>query len=51
MLLSFAGSALSIAMFELALDDGRVAIVEEKHYRLVPASEIGPEELRAYGGK
>lgn len=37
-----------IAMFELAIDDGKVVIVEEKHYRLVPASEIAPEELRSY---
>jgi len=38
-----------IAMFELAVEDERVVIVEEKHYRLVPSAEIGPEELRAYG--
>jgi len=38
-----------IAMFELAVEDGRVVIVEEKHYRLVPSAEIGPEELKAYG--
>jgi hypothetical protein len=37
-----------IAMFELALEDGRVEIVEEKHYRLVPSAEISIEELRAY---
>ena len=35
-------------MFELALEDGRVEIVEEKHYRLVPSAEISIEELRAY---
>ena len=38
-----------IAMFELAVEDGRVVIVEEKHYRLVPSAEITPEELKAYG--
>ena len=38
-----------IAMFELAIEDGRVVIVDEKHYRLVPSSEIGPDELKAYG--
>lgn len=38
-----------IAMFELAVEDGRVVIVDEKHYRLVPSAEIGPDDLRAYG--
>ena len=37
-----------IAMFELAIDGGRVVIVEEKHYRLVPSTEISPEDLRTY---
>jgi hypothetical protein len=37
-----------IAMFELAIEDGRVVIIEEKHYRLVPAADISIEELRAY---
>lgn len=40
-----------IAMFELSIEDGRVVIVEEKHYRLVPAVEISPDDLRAYGVK
>jgi hypothetical protein len=40
-----------IAMFELALENGCVVIVDEKHYRLVPSVEIGPDELRAYGSK
>jgi len=40
-----------IAMFELAVEDGRVVIVEEKHYRLVPSAEISPDELRAYRNK
>jgi hypothetical protein len=40
-----------IAMFELAVEDGRVVIVEEKHYRLVPSGDISPEELQAYGNK
>lgn len=40
-----------IAMFELSVEDGRVVIVEEKHYRLVPSTEISVEELKAYGGK
>lgn len=38
-----------IAMFELTVEDGKVVIVEEKHYRLVPSTEISPEELRSYG--
>lgn len=36
-----------IAMFELTIQpDERVVIVQEKHYRLVPASDIGEEDLR-----
>ncbi len=34
-----------IAMFELVIADDRVQIVEERHYKLVPASEISAEEL------
>jgi len=37
-----------IAMFELAVKDERVSIVDEKQYRLVAADEIGPEDLRTY---
>lgn len=37
-----------IAMFELAVEDERVVIVEEKHYLLVPSKEITPDDLRAY---
>jgi hypothetical protein len=37
-----------IAMFELTLEDGMVKVAEERHYRLVPASEITPEDLAAY---
>jgi hypothetical protein len=40
-----------IALFELAEEAGQVVVVDEKHYRLVPASEIGAEELRAYGAR
>jgi hypothetical protein len=40
-----------IAMFELTVEDGRVVVVEEKHYRLVPSAEISIEELRAYRHK
>ncbi len=37
-----------MAMFELTVQDGRVCVVDEKHYRLVPADNIGVDELRAY---
>ena len=40
-----------IAMFELSVEDGRVVVVEEKHYRLVPSAEISIEELVAYRKK
>lgn len=38
-----------IAMFELRRDGDEVRLVQEKHYRLVPAKEITPEELKKYG--
>jgi hypothetical protein len=37
-----------IAMFELALDGEDVKLVEEKHYKLVPADQIGAEDLKRY---
>jgi hypothetical protein len=37
-----------IAMFELAEDEGSIVIVDEKHYRLVPAAEIANSDLQAY---
>ncbi|MDD2240192.1 MAG: endonuclease [Kiritimatiellae bacterium] len=37
-----------IALFELALDEGMVKIVEEKHYRLVPCDQITGEDLQTY---
>ena len=43
----FVGDDL-MALFELALDDEMVKIVEERHYRLVPASEISEKEVRRY---
>jgi hypothetical protein len=39
-----------IALFELTLIDDEVKILEEKHYRLVPADKIGAEDLRLYSG-
>jgi hypothetical protein len=43
----FMGADL-IAMFELTLQDGMVKVAEERHYRLVPASEISKEDLASY---
>ncbi len=37
-----------IALFELGLLDEEVRIVEERHYTLVAADQIGHEDLRAY---
>jgi hypothetical protein len=37
-----------IALFELALDGLEVKVVEEKHYRLVPADEITGDDLKRY---
>ena len=36
-----------IALFELTLQREDVKVVEEKHYRLVPSSEIEDQDLRA----
>jgi hypothetical protein len=38
-----------IALFELTLEDGVLKIVDEAHYRLVPADAISPEDLAGYG--
>jgi len=37
-----------IALFELQPARGKVSVVSEKHYHLVPAKELSPEELAAY---
>ena len=37
-----------IALFELTLEDGQVKVVEERHYRLVPATEIDARAVREY---
>lgn len=37
-----------VALFELALDEGQVKVVEERHYRLVPASELDERAVRDY---
>jgi hypothetical protein len=38
-----------IAIFELTQEGDEIKVVEEKHYRLVPADQIGPADLKAYG--
>ncbi len=40
-----------IALFELGLEEGMVKVVEEKHYKLVPASDISEKELRVYANR
>ena len=37
-----------IAMFELTVEDDQVKVVEERHYRLVPAAEVDAKAVRAY---
>ena len=34
-----------IAMFEVTMEDGEIKVVQEKHYRLVPAAEVTPDDL------
>ena len=40
-----------IAMFELAVVDGDVKVVDEKHYQLVAASAISIEDLQQYSNR
>jgi hypothetical protein len=40
-----------IAMFELTLQDDQVKIVEERHYKLVPAEQITAVDLDTYSGR
>ena len=37
-----------IAMFELAVVDGVIKVVDEKYYQLVPSNSISPEDLKSY---
>ena len=37
-----------IALFELTLQDDQVRVVEEKHYKFVPASELDASAIRNY---
>ena len=38
----------AIALFELTVEAGRVLIVEERHYRLVPSDQIDADTMRQY---
>lgn len=38
----------TVALFELTLADGEIKVVEERHYRLVPASGLDQDALRNY---
>ncbi|MEQ1844006.1 MAG: endonuclease [Nitrospira sp.] len=40
-----------IAMFELALENGDVRIVDERHYKLVPSDQISAVDLKAYSAR
>ncbi|WP_267553083.1 endonuclease [Rhizobium rhizogenes] len=37
-----------IALFELTLEDGQVKVVEERHYKLVPAAELDRNAIKSY---
>jgi hypothetical protein len=37
-----------IALFELTVENDRVLVVEERHYKLVPSDEIDAETKRYY---
>ncbi len=37
-----------IAMFELTVNQGEIRVIDEKHYQLVAASSITPEDLQQY---
>ena len=41
-------SSDQIALFELTVEDDEVRVVEERHYKLVPASELDKSEITAY---
>jgi hypothetical protein len=40
----------TIALFELTLQDDQVKVVDERHYRLVPAADLDGEAIRRYDG-
>jgi hypothetical protein len=43
----FVGSE-KVALFELTVEDNAVKVVEERHYKLVPAADLDPAAIRNY---
>jgi len=41
----------TIALFELSVEGGNALIADERHYRLVPSTDIDGESLRKYGAR
>jgi hypothetical protein len=39
----------TVALFELVMDGDDMKVVEERHYKLVPSSEISDADLARYG--
>lgn len=37
-----------VALFELTLQDDEVKVVEERHYKLVPATELDKDAIKTY---
>ncbi len=37
-----------VALFQLTLQSGEIKVVEERHYRLVPADQLDAEAIRSY---
>ena len=37
-----------IAMFELTEQEGRIVVLDERHYELVPTDGLDPDELKSY---
>ena len=40
-----------VALFELTLQDEEVRVVDERHYKLVPARELDVAAIRSYGSE
>ena len=41
-------SSAIVAMFEFAIEEQRIVKVNERHYKIVEATEISGDDLRAY---
>jgi hypothetical protein len=41
----------TIAIFELTMEKDEVKVVEERHYRLVPADSITDKDLKSYSAR